>query len=321
MTKFRHDYRENKIKKEFYAKQNIAQTNNKPEQNTTNNTQNVVENKQKTSFTGHLQDFMFSPVKNMMLVDGAITAERLGESKNKQEFMQYAIKEGFFWFFMYFAGEQIKKHLEKSSIGKHNLPIDLDARVIESEELKDALMNNKIMNSIYEFPVNDKPTNAEIYQFVNENPDNLIVKMAKKSDIVATIKEKDGIFSKAKDTGSVDNRKYIDSDDVIGIKNKLKTLYEKGQEFVANEAKKAGKNLSELTDADKNKYLEDYLKQVKKGNRFATLKNIGACIGVLGILMPGIIVAWRFADKGNQEYRVRTDIENKLKAELAASSK
>ncbi len=323
LTKFRHDYRENKIKKEFFEKHNNAQLQKQSAENMQNQIgmADFTGKAQKTSFTGHLQDFMFSPVKNMMLVDGAITAERLGESKNKQEFMQYAIKEGFFWFFMYFAGEQIKKHLEKSSIGKHNLPIDLDARAIESEELKDALMNNKIMKSVYEFPVSDKPTNAEIYQFVNENPDNLIVKMAKKSDIVATIKEKSGLFSKAKDTGSVDNRKYIDSDDVIGLKNKLQTLYEKGQEFISKEAEKAGKQVADLTDADKIEYLEKYLKEVKKGNRIATLKNIGACIGVLGILMPSIIVAWRFADKNNQEYRVRTDIENKLKAELTASAK
>jgi hypothetical protein len=264
---------------------------------------------------------MFSPVKNMMLVDAAITGERLGESKNSQEFMQYVIKEGFFWFFMYFAGAQIKNFLEKHSLTKKNLPIDLDSRVVESEELKDALLNNKIMKHVNEFPLENKPSNADVYRFVNDNPDNLVVKMAKKSDIIETVKEKTGLFSKAKDTGSVDNRKYIDSDDVIGIKNKLKTLYEKGQEFIANEAKKAGKSISDLTDADKTKYLEDYLKQVKKGNRFTTLKNIGACIGVLGLLMPSIIVAWRFADKENQEYKVRTDIENKLKAELAASSK
>ena len=32
--------------------------------------------------------------------------------------------------------------------------------------------------------------------------------------------------------------------------------------------------------------------------------------------MPSIIVAWRLLDKNNQGYRVREDIENKLKTQL-----
>ena len=311
LTKFRHNYRENKIKKEFYAKQEAL----KKEQQ---NNQFTGTSKDKPSFTGGLQDFMFSPVKNMMLVDGAITGQRLSTSKNPQEFFQYCIKEGFFWFFMYFAGEQIKKYLEKNSLTKHNLPIDMDSRALESEELKKALLNNKIMDSVHEFPVSDKPTNAEIYKFVNETPDNLVVQMAKKSGIIETVKEKTGLFSKPKDTGSIDNRKYIDTNDVIGVKNKLKVLYEKGQEFIQKEAEKLGKSVEEISETDKTKMLEQYLEKVKKANGKAALKNIGACIGVLGVLMPSIIVAWRLLDKDNKGYRVREDIENKLMAQMSA---
>ena len=311
LTKFRHNYRENKIKKEFYAKQEAL----KKEQQ---NNQFTGTSKDKPTFTGGLQDFMFSPVKNMMLVDGAITGQRLSTSKNPQEFFQYCIKEGFFWFFMYFAGEQIKKYLEKNSLTKHNLPIDMDSRALESEELKKALLNNKIMDSVHEFPVSDKPTNAEVYKFVNETPDNLVVQMAKKSGIIETVKEKTGLFSKPKDTGSIDNRKYIDTNDVIGVKNKLKVLYEKGQEFIQKEAEKLGKSVEEISETDKTKMLEQYLEKVKKANGKAALKNIGACIGVLGVLMPSIIVAWRLLDKDNKGYRVREDIENKLMAQMSA---
>ncbi|MBR6099347.1 hypothetical protein IKP85_06340 [bacterium] len=308
LTKFRHNYRENKIKKEFFAKQEALK---KEQANQT------AQNNGKTSFTGGLQDFMFSPVKNMMIVDGVITGQRLGTSKNPQEFFQYCIKEGFFWFFMYFAGDHIKKYIENSSLMKKGLPIDMDSRALESEELKKALLNNKIMDSIYEFPVSDKPTNVEVYKFVNETPDNLVVQMAKKSGIIKTVKENTGLFSKPKDTGSVDNRKYINTDDVIGVKNKLKTLYEKSQEFIQKEAEKLGMAVEEVSEADKTKMLEAYLEKVKKANGRAALKSIGACIGVLGVLMPSIIVAWRLLDKDNQGYRVREDIENKLKAQVA----
>jgi len=309
LTEFRHKYRENKIEKEFYAKQEAL----KKEQQT-----KVSQNNGKnTSFTGGIQDFMFSPVKNMMIVDGVITGQRLKTSQNPQEFFQYCIKEGFFWFFMYFAGEQIKKYLEKHSLTKNNLPIDMDSRALGSKELKNALLNNKIMDSVYEFPVLDKPTNAEVYKFVNETPDNLVVQMAKKSGIIETVKEYTGLFSKPKDTGSIDNRKYIDTNDVIEVKNKLKILYEKGQEFIQKEAEKLGKSVEEISENDKTKMLEQYLEKVKKANGKAAIKNIGACIGVLGILMPSVIVAWRLLDKNNQGYRVREDIENKLKAKIA----
>ncbi len=257
---------------------------------------------------------VFSPVKNMMIVDASISGERLLKSKNKQELTGYAIKEGSFWFFMYFAGAQIKKMLEKISLKNHNIPIGLDPRVIESQELKQALLNNEIIQNMEGFPSNNK--SADIYKFINENPNNLIVKMGKKSDIIKTIKVNNGLFKKSIDTGYIDNRKYIDTDDVISLKNQLKLLYDKGQEFIQTKALTAGKNAEELTNPDKIKILENYLAKVKKGNRQATLKNIGACIGFLGILMPATLVAWRFLSKENKEYQVRTDIENKLKSEM-----
>lgn len=318
LTKFRHKYREDKIKKEFLEKQAQEKTKQNQIQKDISMS-GFLNSKKETSFTGGIYDFMFSPVKNMMFVDGAITAERLRTSKNKQEFFQFCIKEGFFWFFMYFASQQIKNYLEKHSLFKKNLPIDMDSRALSSDALKNALINNKIMDNIYEFPATDKPTNAEIYKFVNETPDNLVVQMAKESGIIETVKEKRGlfsIFSKPKDTGSIDNRKYISTEEVIGIKDKLKVLYEKGQEFISSEAQKAGKTIEQLTEKDKTQLLEQYLEKVKKANGKAALKSIGACIGVLGVLMPSIIVAWRLLDKNNQGYKVREDIENKLKAEM-----
>ena len=312
LTKFRQNYRENKIKQEFLDKHYIEQK-RQVQVVKTNMTEFMGKNNQ-LSFEGKLEDFMFSPVKNMMIVDASISGERLLKSKNKQELTGYAIKEGSFWFFMYFAGAQIKKMLEKISLKNHNIPIGLDPRVIESQELKQALLNNEIIQNMEGFPSNNK--SADIYKFINENPNNLIVKMGKKSDIIKTIKVNNGLFKKSIDTGYIDNRKYIDTDDVISLKNQLKLLYDKGQEFIQTKALTAGKNAEELTNPDKIKILENYLAKVKKGNRQATLKNIGACIGFLGILMPATLVAWRFLSKENKEYQVRTDIENKLKSEM-----
>lgn len=339
LTDFRQKYRKDKITKEFYEKE--AQKNkdtfvktsiknaNQFAQNNKDTKTSANENKNtnaKPNFTGlhNIQDFMFSPVKNLMIVDGAITTERLAKAQNKQELMGYAIKEGSFWVFMYFAGAKIKSMLENHSLKKHNIPIDLDARVIECEELKKALLNNEIMHNVNQFPVGN-PSGAEIYEFVNTNPDNLIVKMAKQCDIIPTLKNTEPDPKKAKNVmlRAIDNRKFIDPDEVKGMRDKLTLLYNKGQEFIQKEittakekAKISGEEFKEFTPEDKLKVLTKYLDKVKKGNRGATLKNIGACIGFLGVLMPAMIVGWRFMDKDNKEYKVRTEIEKQLKAEL-----
>ena len=335
LTDFRQKYREEKIKKDFYEKHSQKKKeNNSTILLTKSKTFDSIHKKtnKEIKFTGKLEDFMFSPVKNLMIVDGSITTERIAKSQNKQEFMGYVLKEGFFWFFMYFAGERIKAMLENSSLKKRNIPISLDARAIESEELRKALLNNKIMQSIYEFPASNNPTNAEIYKFVNENPDNLIVKMGKISGLIKTVKGTEAINEQTKKvvegSGSIDNRKYIDPDEIKGLKDKLIMLYEKGEEFVNREAetlkaklKSEGKEFAGLSAEQKVEILTKYLDKVKKGNRAATIKNIGACIGFLGILLPAMIVGWRFMDKENKEYKVRTEIEKKLKAEMAAKNK
>lgn len=335
LTDFRQKYREKKITKEFYEKQAKLNQDTYVKQPKDNKTPEVYKQfksdkkKKNPNFTGkfNIQDFMFSPVKNLMIVDGTITTERLVKAQNKQEFMGFVIKEGSFWLFMYMAGGMIKSWLEKHSLEKHNIPIDLDARVIESEELKDALLNKHIMPNVNRFPVGN-PSPVEIYEFVNTNQDNLIVRMAKKCELIKTLKGTEKLDPKThkpiSGTGAIDNRKFIDPEEIKGLKDKLTLLYNKGEEFVAKEieaakakAKADGVSFKEFSDEDKLKLLGKYLDKVKKANRGATLKNIGACIGFLGILMPAMIVGWRFMDKDNKEYQVRTDIENKLRAKMA----
>lgn len=301
LTDFRQKYREKKITKEFYEKEAQKQAALKLNQKTPKAFEGIKNYNSKPAFTGNIQDFMFSPVKNLMIVDGTITTKRIASSQNKQEFVGYAIKEGMFWIFMYYAGRKIKTALENHSLKKHNIPIDLDARVIESMSLKKAVLGKDIMKHINQFPAGN-PTPAEIYEFVNTNPDNLIVQMAKKCDIVKTVKG----------TNSIDNRKFIDPEEVTGLKDKLTMLFNKGQEFVTKKVNAKGEGYT-LTQKDEMKFLKEYLKKVRSGNRAATLKNIGACIGFLGVLMPAIIVGWRFMDKDNKNYQVREDIEKKLR--------
>ena len=257
---------------------------------------NNVKLKKQTSFTGSIQEFMYNPVKNLMILDGAITAERLAESRNKQELLGYTIKEGYVWLFMYFASKPIQKFLEQAAEKNKKKPasIDLDARVIESKELKEAFENGKLTESSKK--VLSLKTHEELLDFIHNNPDDFVVQMAKKSDVLPVLKD-------AKQADNIDYRKFIDYDEFRGVAEKLTKLQNKFEEF-------KNANVKEKT-------LEAFLDNVKKLKRRSILKNMGACIGALGILAPALMIAFRKLDKDNNAFQVKED----LKKELAAKGK
>lgn len=249
-----------------------------------------------------LKDFMFDPVKNMMIVDGGITAERLAESRNPQDFLGYVIKEGAFWAFMYFAGARIQKYFEHRAEKKHNKSINLDIRALQDSELKEALQSKKLMDSVNELKsvmkiektekINkkgaivktEKILNPEdLYEFICTKKDNLVVKLAKKSDVIKTYKK----------TELVDTQQFIDLDEVKGVADKLENLHK--------QFNKSGENI------------EKFLGQTIKLKRLSIIKNIGACMGVLGILVPGTMLAARYMGKGNTEFQVKKEIHEKMK--------
>lgn len=306
LTKFRYKYTEKKIREEEKAKMEAAaKANAKNAQSGVNLTsthmppkfsqafsavhkdksqsQTAKDNNQ-PAFTGKtplqvLDHFMFSPTNNLMIVDGAITGERLVMSETKQDFFGYLIKEGSFWGFMYFAGKKIQDHLEKTAETKHNRNIGLDARVIESKELNEAMKTTKLAESLDEFGKVYGKSDAEIYKFLNTNQDNLIVKFAKQSDIIETFPEKKFLGFVIKKSDRIDNRRYINIEDIKGIYENLGKLK---------------KQLGEYMEENSSNTVDKFLKEVKSLKRASVLKNIGACIGALGIVAPAIMVGLRF---------------------------
>lgn len=310
LTHYRHKFTEESIKKKIIAEHKEKQA--KQNRNITTFTPvapkpeafkgvsvKSEKDREDVAFNGGISEFMFSPVKNLMILDGAISGERLATSRNMQDFLGYGIKEGSFWVFMYYAGQKIQDYLEKSSETKHNKSIDLDARVIESDELKKAFHDNSLKKSIDEF-ANCK-TDVEIYEFINKNPDNFIVKMAKKSDIVKTKGSNENLFVKlARRTGMmgkldnadvVDTRAYIDIDEFKGVAKKLEKLH--GQYEQSGES------------------LDKFLGGVKKLKRASVWKNMGACIFALGVLAPAIMVATRIL-REDKEFQTKEEIKKQL---------
>lgn len=255
-----------------------------------------------------LEQFMFDPVKNTMIVDGGISSERLAESRNPQDFIGYVVKEGGFWAFMYFLGPAIQKHFEKKA-AKQNKPIDLDIRVLQDENLKKAFADKSIEKQLADLPKEfleyqkNAPTKGDskavlqakeaarkelepkIYESLFEKGDNLIVKMMKESEIVKTIK----VGTEQK----IDTQSFINIEDVVGTKEKVQKLYKE----YSSQSKQG---------------LDDFFKGVLKLKRASIIKNIGVSVGALGLLVPGIMVAMRFMGEGNKEFQVKKEIKEKL---------
>lgn len=243
-------------------------------------------------------DVMLDPVKNMMVFDAGITGERLGKSRSPQELMGYAIKEGGFWAFMYFLGKKIQDHFEDIADTKHNKNIGLDARVLENEKFKEAFADKSIEASLNGF--NPEMSDKELYEFLHKNPDNMVVDVAKQSDIIQTYKKPKKwyqIFKKPEDTGKIDTRKFINLDDVRNTHKNMSKLYKQFNE--------SGQNIDE------------FFGDVRKLKRGSILKNMGSTIFSLGIVLPGIMLADRLLKPGNKEFAVEKHVKEQIAKEKA----
>lgn len=295
LTKYRQHHRLEQALKEEKAKQQTALKNNT--ENTVKTTQNQTFqqmkenlNKKQVNFKGGLQEFMINPVKNLMILDGVITEERLRNSESKQEFINYTIKEASTWGFMYLAGPIFQKIFEKRVLDKHDIPINFDSRIIESKELDKALKDGSLNKSItqYESLLQNGSSDAEVYKFIHNNPENFIVKMAKKADIVQIEKK----------SGAIDTRKYIDIKDFKDLKERLK----------------------KLSKSSENQNIDTFMKKVRTLKRNAIFKNMGICIGALGIGVPLMMIASRYIIPNNKEYQVAQVAKKKLAEEQGKTS-
>ena len=289
LTKFKQNYTEKKIKANLIAEYEKNKA--------LKETETEKEQSKEISFKGLgniVESFAFSPVKNMWILDGFITGERLKDSRSPQEFVGYGIKEASTLFFMYYAGGKIQNLLEEEAKKKHNKSISLDARVIEDGFLKKAFEDSSIQKSLEEFKAANT-SKASLYEFLHKNPDNLVVQTAKMSDIIEMYKEPQGLFKKAKVTNKIDTRKYIDLNEVENINKKLEELYLQFQKAKA-----------------KGETSEQFFNGVKKLKRNSIVTNIGTCIFALGIATPALMLAKRLAGKDDAEFQTKKEIRAQL---------
>lgn len=275
MTRVKQYYTEKKIRKNL-----IKEYNEKQQQQEKTSQQNP-------SFKGIgkvVEEFAFSPVKNMYIMDGFITTERLADSRTSQEFVGYAIKEASCLCFLYYAGRKIQEYMEHRAKDKHQKSITLDSRVLEDEGLKKAFEDGSIEKSLKEFKAANT-SNVNLYEFLHKSPDNKIVQYAKQSDVISTMKG----------SNKIDTRAFIDLKEVEGINEKVTELYGQYKNAI-------------VKGEDSNAFF----KQLRKLKRNSIKTNIGASILALGVITPGIMLLKRLSNKSDTEFQTKKEIKEKL---------
>lgn len=337
LTDLKQKYTEKVIEKRVKAE--LAKQDNKAKVNSDNfvNSKNAkdytafssIKKHNNLSFKGGFVDFALDPVKNMYVMDGGITGQRLAKSRDPQELGGYVIKEGGFLVFMYYAGQKIMNYLEHRADKKHNKSIALDSRVLEDDKFKELFKSGEIENSLKDFPeysiepqkkkgfiqtVKDffnppKKTSeqllkdAELYEYIHNNPDNAVVKAAKNSDIIENYKVRQkgilGFFKKKVDTGYIDTRKYIDMDTMRKTHHRIKKLY--------NQYKASGEDV------------DTFFNQVRKLKRNSIKVNMASSMFALGVLLPGMMLAKRILSNDKEfatKKRIRERLENEKNTTL-----
>ena len=288
LTKLKQKYTEKQIKKHL-----IKEYKNKNNSINQSNEKKSVENTPTPVFKGagkFIEQLAYNPIKNMWIVDGAITTESLSDSRNPQELVGYAIKEAYSLCFLYYVGGKVQDLIEKNAIKKYNRNISLDSRIIEDSYLKQIFDNSSIQNSLEQFNKikmnsNGKKDIVELYDFVHQNPENAIVKIAKKSNVIKCFKN----------TDKIDSRAYLDIDSIENIHKNITQLYEQ----YSNSLKK-GESSS--------KFFND----LKKIKRKSIRTNFFVSIFALGILAPATMLLKRkFFDK-DAEFQTKKEIRDNL---------
>ncbi len=242
----------------------------------------------KPSFKG-LNDvtnsILFNPVSNMQVIDAGITTARLGCSRNTTEFMEHAIKEGGFLFFLYKFGKIVENKINQYSSDKLGIPIDTEIDVITDENLKKALDNKNISSDVDKLPKNG--TLTEKLNFIIKNPDNILVQAAKKSKIVS-----ETVDNKGKSV--VDTSKFIDMENIDNLAQNLKTIEDKFTKSGIS-SEKFVKNMK-------------YMKIASVG------ANIVTSCAFLGYLIPKAVYKYREFKTGTTGFHVTNDIKKKQNA-------
>lgn len=239
------------------------------------------------------EEFMLNPVKNMILLDLGISASRLKHARTDGEFREYALKEGSFLFFVYFADKLIRKGLEFISDKVFKLPIALDAQFLSSDAAEKILKDKNLQKQVKDFNAEfAKSTDGEkLYEFLF-GVKNAVTEAAQKAGVIASVKDKAGNLK-------IDTRKYIDAENIKKFALNLENFIEKGA---------ASGNI------------KSFLNKARCFKILSSLLSIGASCVSLGYFVPKMMYEYRKKHQnGSSDFHVKAEYEKQLAAKFNAA--
>lgn len=284
------------------------------------NPQTSIKNKDKKTTFGSLKDFFkvgelfkfadmaekaqLNPQSAMLALDYGIAGSRVTiVPRDKNERIEYAVKEAGIIIFFYYAADIIKKGLSNIANKFFKTPIDLDYKVLNNKEFSDALKSNKDKNELLDFTkIRDKDGETKnltntVKKSLEAEIDNAneinVIKMIDKElaqtskstkqenvfkNFTLQMAQKEGLidveYDDALEKWIRDSKKYIQTDKVINMNNNLKNFCEKAKENI-----KTGSFESNI---------ENIIAKTKKVKMASIIANLAICCASLSFVLPKI---------------------------------
>lgn len=259
--------------------------------------------------------FMYNPILNQSLLDVGITGLRYKTARDGER-RDVMIKEAFEIAFLYPLAYPIQKGFDLLFGKLFNKNTDLDYNVLASDRFEAGLSNNGLKDSLSKFMKDfdvekigkDAAVDNKLLNFIYDNPDNAIVKFLKDTGDVPTVSEVVG-----KKLGMFDIKQATDEIDSLGFIN---------TKSVQGSIKKLTKTVDNMGDAvgfaDKAK---EYLKGARKAKGLSIVSAIAFGIWAIGILQTQVVLGARKNKTGSTENEAVTNLEQKIRHQMAFEGK
>lgn len=225
------------------------------------------------NFAKVAENAQLNPTSSMLLLDYGISGSRVTYvPRDKNERIEYAVKEGGIIMFFYYAADWIRKGFFAVANKAFNTPIDLDYKIISNkgflERLKTPHKKDELLNFV------DEANELNIIKFVDkelaEAPKNSKTREVFKN-FTLQMAQKEGLIDVEYDSGLQSwirhSKKYIETEKLITLNNNLKNFYDKA--FAAN-----------------GESLEKIISKTKAVKAFSVIGNIAICCISLSYLLP-----------------------------------
>jgi len=139
-----------------------------------------------------------------------------------------------------------------------------------------------------------------------------IIPTENKADFITKTLQKIGLKENNNEKAAIDTQRFVDIDAIKGYK-KINKYINKKKEWIPGIKERIQTLYNEFKNSGKN--ADEFFNEVIKLKKASIAKGFGASVGILGIVIPGIILVSRLMKEENKEFRVKKEIKEKMQRE------